>query len=166
MMISWFRAMVLTSCKTNHFGLVSTEFTSFRSGSCATPPYFLIIFTVVFEQEWRSRYSDCLRAGRPRGGLSSSPGSVKNFFHVVQIGSGAHPASYRLSTRGSFPGDKANRAWSWPLTSNYWRGQENMDLYIHSPIHLHGAVLNFFLFWIVRLLALRPLLAYCASLGW
>jgi hypothetical protein len=30
------------------------------------------------------------------------------------------------------------RAWGWPLTSNYCQGQENVDLYIHSPIHLHG----------------------------
>jgi hypothetical protein len=30
---------------------------------------------------------------------------------------------------GSFPGGKAAGAWSWPLTSNYCRGQENVDLY-------------------------------------
>jgi hypothetical protein len=38
-----------------------------------------------------------------------------------------------------------------------------------STTHLLGVVLKyedfFFKFWIVRLLALRPLLAYCASLG-
>jgi hypothetical protein len=37
--------------------------------------------------------------------------------HRVQNGSGAHPASYPMGTRGSFPGGKAARAWSWPLTS-------------------------------------------------
>jgi hypothetical protein len=37
--------------------------------------------------------------------------------HRVQNGSGAHPASYPMGTRGSFPGDKAAGAWSWPLTS-------------------------------------------------
>jgi hypothetical protein len=37
--------------------------------------------------------------------------------HHVQNGSGAHPASYRMGTRGSFPGVKAAGAWSWPLTS-------------------------------------------------
>jgi hypothetical protein len=41
-----------------------------------------------------------------------------------------------------FPGGKAAGAWSWPLTSNYCRGQENVDLYIHYPICLHGVVLN------------------------
>jgi hypothetical protein len=35
--------------------------------------------------------------------------------HRVQNGSGTHPASYPMGTRGS--GDKAAGAWSWPLTS-------------------------------------------------
>jgi hypothetical protein len=35
----------------------------------------------------------------------------------VQNCSGAHPASYPMGTRGSFPGGKAAGAWSWPLTS-------------------------------------------------
>jgi hypothetical protein len=34
-------------------------------------------------------------------------------------------------------GGKAAGSWSWPLTSNKCRG-----LYIHSPIRLHGVVLN------------------------
>jgi hypothetical protein len=50
-----------------------------------------------------------LRAGRPRG-RSSSPGTVKNILHVVQTGSGAHTASYRMGTRGSFPRGKAAEA--------------------------------------------------------
>jgi len=37
--------------------------------------------------------------------------------HRVQTGSGAHPASYPMGTRGSFPGGKAAGTWSWPLTS-------------------------------------------------
>jgi hypothetical protein len=44
--------------------------------------------------------------------------------------------------RGGFLGCRAAGAWSWPLISNYCRGQENLDLYIHSPISLHGVVLN------------------------
>jgi hypothetical protein len=36
--------------------------------------------------------------------------------HRVQNGSGAHPASYPMGTRGSFLGGKATGAWSWPLT--------------------------------------------------
>jgi hypothetical protein len=42
----------------------------------------------------------------PRG-WSSSPGSVRNFLHVVQTGPGAHPASYPMGTGGSFSGGKA-----------------------------------------------------------
>jgi hypothetical protein len=30
---------------------------------------------------------------------------------------GAHPVSYPMGTRGSFPGGKAAGAWSWPHTS-------------------------------------------------
>jgi hypothetical protein len=37
--------------------------------------------------------------------------------HCVQNDSEAHPASYPMGTRGSFPGGKAAGAWSWPLTS-------------------------------------------------
>jgi hypothetical protein len=39
---------------------------------------------------------------------------ARNFslHHRVQTGSGAHPASYPMGTRGSFPGDKAAGAWS------------------------------------------------------
>jgi hypothetical protein len=66
---------------------------------------------------WCSRHSDWLRPGRLRG-RSSSPGKVKNLLHIVQIGSGVHPASYPIDTAGSFPVGKAARAWSWPLTSN------------------------------------------------
>jgi len=39
------------------------------------------------------------------------------------VGSGAHPASYLMDTRGTFPGGKAARAWSWLLTSIWCRGQ-------------------------------------------
>jgi hypothetical protein len=62
--------------------------------------------------------------------------------HVIQKGSGVDPTSYPMGTRGFFPEGKAAGAWSWPLTSSYCRGQENMDLYICYPIHLHGVVLN------------------------
>jgi len=47
----------------------------------------------------------------------------KWFHHHVQNGSGAHPASYPMVTRGSSSGVKAAGEWSWPLTSTYCRGQ-------------------------------------------
>jgi hypothetical protein len=37
--------------------------------------------------------------------------------HHVQNGSGAHPASYPMGTRDSFPRGEAAGVWSWPLTS-------------------------------------------------
>jgi hypothetical protein len=48
------------------------------------------------------------------------PAGAGNFslHHRVQTGSGAHPASYPVVTKGSFPGGKAAGAWSWPLTSH------------------------------------------------
>jgi hypothetical protein len=61
--------------------------------------------------------------------------------HLVQTGSGAHPASYPMDTGGAFPGGKAAGAWSWPLTSNQCPGQEYVDLYINTHIRLHGVVL-------------------------
>jgi hypothetical protein len=59
-----------------------------------------------------------------------------------------------VGTRFFFPPPRSDRLWgpssrlsngyrglSWPVTSNYCRGQY-VDLYIHSPIRLHGVVLN------------------------
>jgi hypothetical protein len=59
----------------------------------------------------------CQTSGRPNG-RSSSPGRGKNFLHIVQTGSLAHPASYPMARGGYFPGGKAAGAWSWPLTSS------------------------------------------------
>jgi hypothetical protein len=44
-----------------------------------------------------------------RGSRVRFPAGAGNFslHHRVQNGSGAHPASYIMGTRGSFPGDKA-----------------------------------------------------------
>jgi hypothetical protein len=68
-----------------------------------------------------------LRAGRPRG-RSSSPGEVKNFFFCALC----RPALGPTGTGGSFREGKAAGEWSWPHTSNYCRGQEDVGLYIHS----------------------------------
>jgi hypothetical protein len=44
-----------------------------------------------------------------RGSRVQFPTGAGNFslHYSVQIGSGAHPASYPMGTRGSFPGGKA-----------------------------------------------------------
>jgi hypothetical protein len=44
--------------------------------------------------------------------------------------------------QGLFPGSKVAGAWSWSLSYKWCRGQECVDLNIHSPIHFHGVVLN------------------------
>jgi hypothetical protein len=73
---------------------------------------------------------------------SSSPGRVKNFHFSISsrlaLGSTQPPIQYGSALHGV----KAARAWNWPLNSNQCLCQENMDLYIYSPIHLHGVVLN------------------------
>jgi hypothetical protein len=47
------------------------------------------------------------------------PAGAGNFspHHCIQTGSRAHPASYPMGTRGSFPGGKVAGAWRWLLTS-------------------------------------------------
>jgi hypothetical protein len=78
-----------------------------------------------------------------RGSRVRFPTGSGNFslHHRVQNGSGTHPATYPMGTRGSFPGGKAAGAWSWPLTSSA-EVKECVELYLHSPIRLHGVVLN------------------------
>jgi hypothetical protein len=53
-----------------------------------------------------SRYSAGLRAGGSRVPFPAGAGNF-SLHHRVQNGSGAHPASYPMDTRGSFPGGKA-----------------------------------------------------------
>jgi hypothetical protein len=69
-----------------------------------------------------------------RGSRVRFPAGAENFslHHRVQNGFGAHPASYPMDNKGSFPGGKATGAWSWPL-SIYCRSQERVELYLHSP---------------------------------
>jgi hypothetical protein len=47
-----------------------------------------------------------------RGSTVRFPAWTRNFslHHRVQNGSGAHPSSYPMGNRGSFPGGKAARA--------------------------------------------------------
>jgi hypothetical protein len=60
-------------------------------------------------------------------------GQEFSLLQIAQTGSEVHQTSCPMVTGGSFPGGKAAGAWSWPLASNWSRGQENVDLYIHSP---------------------------------
>jgi hypothetical protein len=47
-----------------------------------------------------------------------------------------------MGSGGSFPRGKEAEGWSWPLTE-VQKGQENVDLYIHSPIGIHSVVLSY-----------------------
>jgi hypothetical protein len=73
----------------------------------------------------RRRDSDWLRAGRRRG-RSSNPGRVKNFLFSTS----SKLASYPRGMGGALSLGVKRRC------------QENVDLYIHSHICLHGVVLN------------------------
>jgi hypothetical protein len=57
----------------------------------------------ISEPGQRSRYSDLLWAGRPKGqSFQSRQGQDLSPFHIVQTASGAHLASYPMGT-GSNP---------------------------------------------------------------
>jgi hypothetical protein len=78
-----------------------------------------------------------------RGIWGLIPGRGKRFFCTASTPAlePTQPPNQRVPTALS-KGDKAAGAWSWPLTSNSCRDQENVDVYIHSHIRLHGVVLN------------------------
>jgi hypothetical protein len=60
----------------------------------------------------------CIATGYVLDGSGSIPCSARSSSSPqCSDYSGAHPASYTVGTRGSFPTDKAAGAWSWPLTS-------------------------------------------------
>jgi hypothetical protein len=117
--------------------------TCWRSGS--TAPCILNLGT-----RWRRVVSFTFLPLYPRdssGGISLGyelddrssrvrfPAGTGNFslHNRVQNGSGAHPASYSMGTRGSFPESKAAGAWSWPLTSIYCRGQRMSGVILPLP---------------------------------
>jgi hypothetical protein len=100
-----------------------------------------IHWATLFNNSIWVRYSAGLRAGW--SGVRVPVGAwICSHHYRVQIGSGAHPASYPMGTRGSFPGVKrpgreadhsppssaeAKNAWSYTST---------------TPICLHGVVLS------------------------
>jgi hypothetical protein len=74
-----------------------------------------------------------------RGSRVRFPAGTGNFslHHRVQNGSGAHPASYPMGTRGCFPEGEADH--SPPSSAEV---KEWVELYLHSPIRLHGVVFS------------------------
>jgi hypothetical protein len=67
------------------------------------------------------------------------PAGAGNFslHHCVRNASGAHPDSYSMGTRVSFPGRKADHTPPSSVNVKEW-----MELYLHFPIRLHGVVLS------------------------
>jgi len=65
---------------------------------------------IYIQIQWHSTE---LRAGWSGTRVPAWPGNF-SLHHRVQTGSGTHPASCLMSTRGSFSGSKAAGAWSWP----------------------------------------------------
>jgi hypothetical protein len=59
-----------------------------------------------------------------------------------QTDSGAHPASYPMDIRGSFPGVKGQRREANHLPPSCAEVKECVELYLHSAIRHHGVVLS------------------------
>jgi hypothetical protein len=74
-------------------------------------------------------------------GVQVPVGSRISLLHIVQTGCRFRPTSYRMGTgalspRVKRPGHEADHL---PRAS---AGKDNVDLYIHAPIRLHGLVLS------------------------
>jgi hypothetical protein len=123
----WKDFFLFTSLHFTSLHFTSLHFTSLQF----TPlPFNLFYFnSLYFTLHYRSRDSSvALALGYgldDRGSRVRFQARAGNFslHHRIQNGSGAHPASYPMGTRGSFSGCKVAEAWSWPLTSIYCRGQ-------------------------------------------
>jgi hypothetical protein len=68
------------------------------------------------------RYSAGLRIGWSGVRIPAGAGNFSLHRHI-QTGSGAHPASYLMGIKGSFPGGRVAGAWSWKLASILCRGR-------------------------------------------
>jgi hypothetical protein len=79
-------------------------------------------------------YSAGLRAGWSGVRVMDEAGNF-SLYHRVQTGSGAHPASYPVGTKGSLSGGDAYH--SPPSISEV---KECVELYLHSSVRLHGVV--------------------------
>jgi hypothetical protein len=79
-----------------------------------------------------------------RGSRVRFPAGAGNFslHHRLQNGSVAHPASYPLGTRRSFLGGKRPGREADHSPPSSAEVKELVELYLHSPIRLHGVVLR------------------------
>jgi hypothetical protein len=79
-----------------------------------------------------------------RGSKVRFPAGAGNFslHHRVQNGSWAHPASYPMGARGFFLVVKRRRREADHSPPSSAEVTECVELYLHSPIRLHGVVLS------------------------
>jgi hypothetical protein len=98
----------------------------------------------VFPSLTQSRDSSVDIALGDRGSRVRFLAEAGNFslHHRVQKGSGAHPASYPMGTRRSFPGTKRPGREAYHSPPSSAEVKYCVELYLHSPIRLHGAVLS------------------------
>jgi hypothetical protein len=71
-----------------------------------------------------------------RGSRARFPAGAGNFslHHRVQNGPGAHPASYPMGTRSSFPGGGGGSSRGVKLTNHlHLVSRSKNELYLHSP---------------------------------
>jgi hypothetical protein len=108
------------------------------------------LLTFFYQKYWR-RWSHDSSVGvalgyrvDDRGSRVRFPAGARNFslHYCVQNGSGAHPASYPMGTRGSFPGVKRPGQEADHSPPSSAEVKERVELYLHSPIRLHGEVLS------------------------
>jgi hypothetical protein len=65
-----------------------------------------------------------------------------SLFHSVQTGSGAHPTSYTVRTRGSVPRGIVAGGAKLTIHLHLVPRSRIVELYLHYPTCLHGVVLN------------------------
>jgi hypothetical protein len=107
--------------------------------------FFLVCVAKTFQLISIFHFGIALGCGLDdRGSRIRFPAGTGNFslHHRVQNGSGDHTASYPIDTRGSSlevkrPGREADH--SPPANAEV---KEWVELYLHSPIRLHGVVLS------------------------
>jgi hypothetical protein len=100
----------------------------------------LLFNSVIGHNSFLSYVLQCnTRAGRPKGPEFQSWQSEEfSPVRLVQTGSDVNPAFSLTGTQGPLPGNKAAGHQDDILLST----SVDVDLYIHSPIHLNGVVLN------------------------
>jgi hypothetical protein len=92
----------------------------------APPPHYLFTSALWLTKSRYSSVGIVLGYGLDVWGCRAAGAGNFSLHHRVQNGSGAHPASYPIGTGGSFPAEV----------------KEWVELYLHSPVHLHGVVFS------------------------